>query len=57
MDEKNEKEYKKIHEDYKNLVSKVYKLAQTTRPDIMFATKYLITKYRKATKSDMMQVI
>ena len=42
---------------YKNLGSKVYELAQTTRPDIMFATKYLTTKYRKATKSDMMQVI
>ena len=42
---------------FRSLASKVNVLAQTVRPDCMFAAKYLTTRYGKATKSDMTRVI
>ena len=42
---------------FRSLASKVNVLAQTVRPDFMYAAKYLTTRYGKATKSDMTQVI
>ena len=41
---------------FKSLASKVDALAQTVRPDIMYAAKYLSTRFGKATKSDIVQV-
>merc|ERR1711978_867986 len=42
---------------FRSLASKVNVLAQTVRPDFMYAAKYLSTRYGKATKSDMTQVV
>ena len=41
---------------FRSLASKVNVLAQTVRPDFMYAAKYLTTRYGKATKSDMTHV-
>ena len=45
-----------LQSTFRSLASKVNVLAQTVRPDFMYATKYLSTRYGKATKSDMTQV-
>ena len=42
---------------FRSLASKVNVLAQTVRPDFMYAAKYLTTRYGKATKSDMTHVM
>ena len=42
---------------FKSLTSKLNEFAQTIRPDTMYAAKYLSTKYGRATKSDMTQVV
>ena len=45
-----------LQSTFRSLASKVNVLAQTVRPDFMYAAKYLSTRYGKATKSDMTQV-
>ena len=45
-----------LQSTFRSLASKINVLAQTVRPDFMFAAKYLSTRYGKATKSDMTQV-
>ena len=42
---------------FRSLASKVNVLASTVRPDFTFAAKYLTTRYNKATKSDLTQVV
>ena len=45
-----------LQSTFRSLTSKINVLAQTARPDLMYAAKYLSTRYGKATKSDMTQV-
>ena len=45
-----------LQSTFRSQASKVNVLAQTVRPDFMYAAKYLSTRYGKATKSDMTQV-
>ena len=45
-----------LQSTFRSLASKVNVLAQTVRPDFMYAAEYLSTRYGKATKSDMTQV-
>ena len=42
---------------FRSLASKIDEFAQTVRPDIMYAAKYLSTRYGRATKSDMTQMV
>ena len=46
----------KLQSKFRSLASKLHVLATTVRPDFMYATKYLSTRYGKATKSDLTQI-
>ena len=46
-----------LQSQFRSAASKVNVLAATVRPDFTYAAKYLTTRYGKATKSDMTQVV
>ena len=46
-----------LQSTFRSLASKLNVLAAAVRPDFTYAAKYLTTRYNKATKSDMTQVV